>query len=462
MVIEFVSLYLGLLIGIQPVEVTVGMDVATVEIVLDDEIVAHLSHPPWRARVDFGDRLAPRRLVAIARDAAGTALGEATQLLNVARPTAEAGLVLERMDGRVTGARLTWQSVAADRPLTVRATLDGEPLPVDDPAFIPIPDRDPSSFHLLVVDLTFSPRQHIQVVASFGGAHGTETNTELTAIPVRLTSRRLPPLAALSVVVQPTATPLPVRSAEKGHAEIVFVRDHAADRIIERIGMRDARGVGSTGISSGAEGAEPRVTGIAASPRDALRRLLTIDSDDQVRMIWPATQKVEREEVRMELFPASPVFDARDGGIFWALTQDVVLSDTRDHQRLADAVAVAGVAATANNRRRAVVLVLGPEPDDASRFPAPMVRDFLRSLSVPLYIWTVSDASVSHSRPDPVPQTWCCAEGHAEIHSLQDLRRAVRQLEKDLAAQRILWVAGRHLPQEISIEETSGIRALFD
>lgn len=247
MVIEFVSPYLGLLIGVQPVEVAVGTHVATVEI------------------------------------------------------------VLERDSDRVTGAHLTWQSIAGERPQGMRATLDGESLPVTDPGYISIPAHDCACLHLLFVALTFSARQHVQVVASFGSAHTSQTSTELAAIPIKLTARRLPPLTALSGAVRRMGEPLAVLSAEKGRADIVFVRDHVADRLIERIGMRDARGVGSTSIASGAEGAEPRITGIAASPRDALRRLLTIDSDDSVRMIWPATQLVLRSRKRRDpIAPGSP------------------------------------------------------------------------------------------------------------------------------------------------------------
>lgn len=459
MVIEFLSLYLGLVVGVQPVVVSVSEAVATVAIVLDDEVVATIEGEPWRTPVDFGDRLLPRRLLAIARDAAGREIGSAKQLINLPRRSAEAGVVLERAGGRVVAARLTWQSVAEARPLKVEATLNGEPLPVADPERIPIPAHDRDRVHLLVAELVFSPQDRVQVVASFGGAHSIDTSTELTAVPVRLSGKRPSHRQALDGAVRRGDIPVPVLSIEKGPSDIVFVRDHEADIIIERLGARQARGVGGLGVSSATGVSEGGVgiSGVWASPLEVLRRLLTLDSKDRVRMIWPATKRVARNDVRMDLFPASPVFDVADGGIFWALTQDVELAGVDELQRLTDAVAVAGVTAVADNRRRAVVLVLGAEPADHSRFAPAMVRAFLDALDVPLYVWTVSSDEPS-SAPDP----WADADGTAEIYSLQSLKRAVRQLERDLERQRILWVEGRYLPSELAIADGRGVLPLIE
>ena len=58
-------------------------------------------------------------------------------------------------------------------------------------------------------------------------------------------------------------------------------------------------------------------------------------------------------------------------------------------QRLADAAAVAGLQALAANRPRAVLVVLGEQPKDASRYDAETVRRYLESVRVPLVVWSL-------------------------------------------------------------------------
>ena len=62
---------------------------------------------------------------------------------------------------------------------------------------------------------------------------------------------------------------------------------------------------------------------------------------------------------------------------------------------------------------------------------------------MPLYVWAVG----------PRKKTAAFSEwGEVEtVTSLRDLQRAVRRVEKDLDRQRILWVDGRHLPQELEL-----------
>ncbi len=62
--IEFVSLFLGLLIGPRPVELAVDNTVAAIELSLDGRQVARLDGPPWSTTVDLGPELLPHRLEA--------------------------------------------------------------------------------------------------------------------------------------------------------------------------------------------------------------------------------------------------------------------------------------------------------------------------------------------------------------------------------------------------------------
>lgn len=120
--IEFLTLFLGLVGGPQVVEVAVDSRVAAVEMRLDGEQIGRLETAPWRLEIDLGPRLAVRELVAVAFDDSGIELGRAAQYLNRPRPLAEAGILLERDEaGKAVAARLTWGSVVGRLPIRKRS-----------------------------------------------------------------------------------------------------------------------------------------------------------------------------------------------------------------------------------------------------------------------------------------------------------------------------------------------------
>ena len=93
-------------------------------------------------------------------------------------------------------------------------------------------------------------------------------------------------------------------------------------------------------------------------------------------------------------------------------------------QRLADAVAVAGLEVAAQKRPRAVVLVLGPHVRDASEFKAAEVREYLRQVGVPLEVWSTTET----------PRTTAWGE-QRDISNLPRLARAVNELRGELDRQ---------------------------
>jgi hypothetical protein len=92
-VISFVTLLLGIAVGMRPVEVATDPAVASVEFRLDGRLLAVLTAPPWRMLADFGAPL-PHDLVAVARNGEGAEIGRAVQCINVPRSMAEATLTL--------------------------------------------------------------------------------------------------------------------------------------------------------------------------------------------------------------------------------------------------------------------------------------------------------------------------------------------------------------------------------
>jgi len=102
--IVFLTLYLGLVSGKQPLALQADAAVKSIRIVVDGAAVATLTAPPWRAEIDFGSALRPREVVAVALDGNGEEIARTSQLVNVPRPSAEADIVLAREKGRVMRA----------------------------------------------------------------------------------------------------------------------------------------------------------------------------------------------------------------------------------------------------------------------------------------------------------------------------------------------------------------------
>ncbi|MGB5659353.1 MAG: hypothetical protein WBO54_07710, partial [Thermoanaerobaculia bacterium] len=81
--IEFATLFLGLVFGPQQVGFLVHESVAAIEISLDYQVVGRLNQPPWQLTVDFGEELAPHVLEVMAYGSSGTELDRAEQWTNV-------------------------------------------------------------------------------------------------------------------------------------------------------------------------------------------------------------------------------------------------------------------------------------------------------------------------------------------------------------------------------------------
>lgn len=443
--IEFLTLFLGLVSGPQTVEVQVEGPVAAVELRLDAESVGVRHEPPWQFPVDFGLELLPRELQAVAYAADGSEIARTHQLLNLPRPPAEVHLVLERDGGGgVTGARISWESSVRPNPVRVQVLLDGEALAVSDPAHVDLRGIAGSGFHLLQVEAEFSHDVAAQAQVAFGGEYLDSIQSALTALPVIPDWKGGAPGAgemsgwftARGQVLRPVAV-------EKGLAELVIVR---GDGVVEAVAALEGRinqdldsGIGTAGVG-GVEQLAVASNTSWASVSERLRRALAFDASQRLRLLMPRARRAEGRHVEMETFAISPEISAEQGGLYWALRQKVSLPGLAPEVRLADAVAVAGLQAAGANRRRAVLLVLAGADRDASRYTVAAVRRFLQALNVPLRVWWLGG--------DPVPrQAW----GKEEvIGSYSDLRRAAKRLGQELARQRIVWFDGTHLPQEIT------------
>ncbi len=416
--IAFVTLLLGLISGVYPIEVTVGGAVTAVEYRLDGVPVARRDGPPWIAPVDLGSELRPRELTVVALGAEGQEIARASQWLNLPRPPAEVEIVLEKgAEGRPGAAQLTWQSVSGVKPATVGLTLDGEALRVDGAGRGLLPKVDLKVLHVLTAELWFPPGLLARKDVAFGGEYGSEVSTELTAVPVRLR-----PGAALP--------------APEGLQEWFT----AAGQLVSAVAVEDGPGkLIVVRVPTGREVLDELVTRLRRPTLPALRSKMRLGEDDRIRFLSLYTSRFRGSKVPSELFDLSKELTRADGGLFWLLSNSRLLKEAHGPAlRIADAVAVAGLQATADNRRRTVVLVLGGNVRDSSHYSPETVRRYLDSVHVPLFVWSLYGS--------PTPRGW---GGSEDVSTLEKLELAVDRLRTALDSQRIVWLEGRHLPQSI-------------
>jgi hypothetical protein len=221
--VEFLSLFLGLVSGLQPVELRIEEPVETVELRLDDRSIAQLRGEPWVAACDFGEQLAPQVLVAIGRDAEGREVARAEQWINLPRER----LVIElRPEGDPpTAARLLWRSVEGGAPDVVRVVFDSEELELDSVGRVKLPSYDAELPHVLAAEIQVG-REAARKELVVGGLGGEEVRRELTAFPVLLEGRGdMPSPEEMRGWFSRRGRVLEVVGVDEGPSEIILVQD---------------------------------------------------------------------------------------------------------------------------------------------------------------------------------------------------------------------------------------------
>lgn len=430
----FLTAFLGLTLGTQPVNLDVKGDIAAVELQLDGHAVATLHRAPWQANVDFGTSLVPHRLVAIGRDGAGTELVRAEQKINLPRPTAEAALIVDAQ--RV---RIHWSSVDGKAPKSAELKADGRRIALDSNLSAQLPSLSPDVPHLLQATIVSASGETAEATAVYGGMAESQSGA-ITAVPVVLNGNGPRDAHAMEGFFT-GATAIGI---EKPAADVILVRDPSEVEGAMRLGRPLSASTSNaappstaySGFSgSGGSGALPPVPRAQSSDS-------WISRDGTVRFLWPYAGRAD-SGMSADLFPSSRRFERSDGG-FHFLLSSVASPMTSPRLRYADAVAVAGLQALGRQHPRAVVLIVGSSFRDSSVLNAAQVRTFLESVGVPLFVWSLADAA---SQPAGIKE-WGPVK---EITTVPKLDDAVRELRRTLDDQRIVWLAGDYLPQEVRL-----------
>jgi hypothetical protein len=194
---------------------------------------------------------------------------------------------------------------------------------------------------------------------------------------------------------------------------------------------------------------------------------MRLDKEDRIRFVPVTSERVEGSDQDTDVFAISGEATYDHGGLPFLIRGALVQGGDRDPKRrlrhlagfsdspqdkpverrelrIADAVAVAGLQALAENRRRAILLVFkGDESEDSSLYDPDTVRRFLAAIHVPLFVWTLDK---------PVPGSVATAWGPSQqVDRRRNVYRASAQVRDELRSQRIVLVEGRYLPQSLAL-----------
>jgi hypothetical protein len=401
--IVFLTLFLGLVSGTQPIAMQVSGPVKLVRLYLDGKEVAAV-HAPWRTVVELGNELTPREMTAVGFDADGDEVARATQVLNLPRPQAEFDVVV----GRDTLA-LHWRHLMNLAPKRALVTLDGKPLALDARLRAKLPKLDPQVPHIVSAELHFEDGFLARRELVIESARSSSVGTELTPVLVRETAKKHPATWD-GCLALPSGKSVRTAAVEKPPALLIIVKDPDAAEVTQPLRMYLRGGVALD------------------SPT---RRTMALDPDTYMRILWPVSKRyVGSDSAASVLFEPSEDVSASKSGLLPMLLGGYVGESADSPRQFVDATAVAGVRAITGSWRRAVVVLLSASAD-ASKHDARVVRRYLQSVGVPLFVW-----SVTGPRPE-------LADAWGEIEDVSDLGRlaqATKKIRDTLAEQRIAWV----------------------
>ncbi|HXH39759.1 MAG TPA: hypothetical protein VNN08_14110 [Thermoanaerobaculia bacterium] len=392
--VVFLSLFLGLITGVQSVDLQVDEAVKSVGIVLGGREVARMEKAPWSVKVDFGSALIPNELTAIAYDADGKEVARTSQLINLSRPPAEMEIVIRSEGRRPVEAQLYGRHRLHKTPTTAKLLLDGAVVRVDRDFRARLPAIDSSNPHIISAEMEFEDgevaKRDVAIQPGFSGS----TDSELT--PLLVTSNVDKQPSSLDGCFATGGAPLRATAIETSDAFVVMVKDP-----------------------------ETRVRPL---PNSGLR----LDADTAERILWPVPRPMNAPgEPTAIAFPQS-VNHGKAPDTLWWLTQRLSPAPVKTEPRqYADAVAVAAMSTLERGRRRAVVLLLSKTPD-RSLYTSATVRRYLEETGVPLFVW---------SADGPLPDQAGAWGQIDDISTAAGLEAAVARLNRALTQQRVVWVA---------------------
>lgn len=340
--------------------------------------------------------------MAVGYDEKGNELARATQVLNVPHPPAEVTILLSEGNRR---AEIHWLEKAHEKPSEVLLTVDDVPVALDDTLGADLPPLDPAKPHVIEAEIHFpsgAVARHDVTLA--GGTYSDSVESELTPIVLKGAAQAEKLSACFGARVA---------AVEKSFAVVVVVKDPNPMPVLRNFAL-DYRAI-------------PRWP-----DSDIVREVARLDANTAESIVWPVMQLKTREgSPTMDIYDSNGAIDAHYFGMLWTLTRAYRSLPDNAPRRYADAVAVAGMMAAEPGTRRAVVLLLQPGHKDESARDAATVRDYLKSMGVPLFVWSIGATKEQR-------QAWVDV---TDVSNPGRLGGAAKRLREELASQTVAWVA---------------------
>jgi hypothetical protein len=403
--IVFLTLFLGLASGKQPLVLEVAGPVSSVRVLLGGREIAAMTRPPWSTIIDLGADLTPRELTAIAFDAKGEEIARASQVINLPRPTAEFDIVIEGDE-----VSLRWHHLMSQSPDDATMTLDEKPLPLDVNFHAELPKIDRQKPHVIAAEMRFPDGFVARRELVLESTRSASTESQLTPVLLRTTGAPRPKTWD-GCITRADGTPVRIAAVENPPALAIAVRDpfpvHSPNPL------------------------EASLAAQRQHPNWSLRNAIALDRATFMRVMWAVAQHFSGRDATADLFEATVDFaGTKDGALSMLYAQYNGAATEVVPRQFADAVAVAGIRAATGSQRRAVIFVLSENADTSNNAPA-VVRRYLESLGVPLFVW-----SPSGPRPE-LAASWGAVD---DISKYAGLSAAVARVRKTLDEQRVAWV----------------------
>jgi hypothetical protein len=403
----------GLVAGELLIDVDLGASGGEAKLFLDGEERCQMTADKLRCAVDLGGDLRVH-LVELIRERADGGSDRVERWLN--RPGREAEIEVQlasRPIGLMCGGRLLFSDANGLEPALLGVDAAGDLQTVVDNRTFGYPCAESGQTRVVAASAVYPDGRRADTVV-VTDEMGRLAGSPPTAVALAATSRALDPCGGLEARLGER-----VRRAEREGYEIGFVLDPSAD-------YGALAGLGLRADGSGTDARKPDSVWEDASG-------VFLDAD----LLWfVTTDKDLRRLIGFEEGASNWLGKFFEQGSVTAVA----------NPRLTDAVATAGLTVAAGPRRRAVVLVLGPNStDDVSRFTPAQVRSFLAELGVPLRVFRSG-----------VPQADGWPDGE-QINSIEDLNAAFESVRGQLDEQCVEWFPSTMHPNQVNASLPAGI-----
>jgi len=400
--LQILTFPVGLITGEHRIEVDLGVMEQPADLYFDGKrICTATPSKPWCA-VDFGPTPHVHLLELIRRGPDGAVAESHQRWVNRPGQEAELAIVLaDTAENGVCSGHLVWLHPEKLDPTWIEVTVDGRALElVDERASFRFPCRSQEATQIIAASAIFPDGRRAEAVTS-GFLYGEESRVAMTAVALSLGDTNN---ERKQIVSDPSILGEDAVLAERAGSQVVFVVDPKAN--LQAIQNSLSGGFPSRSWQS-----------VHLAMMD-ITKLYFVLPDGRLRRIE---------------------------GRVWSMFRAAEIPP-EGRRRIADAVAASGLVAASGPRKRAIVLILGPEelPDESLFTPAE-AQAYLSEVGVPLFVLRTGKA-----RDDGWPQG-------TKVVAMFDVGKALRNIAKQVLSQDVFWFPGERSISRIAAELPDGV-----